>query len=180
MAMTYEGPVQSLSSHEQELQHLRAQVEAKERQLAGLAQSKPREEVVKERIIHHLNAPIETTHAPEFRMSSIEARQLALELDPESDDETMNELRSIMETRGIRNAFSVLQTLKSPHLEDDFHRFLVAYVMAGMKVKGLNEGEPEWKSLHLTFPNLKLIQIKMSDTNTLERWSPPWSLSIRA
>lgn len=154
--MTYEGPVQTLSSHEEELNHLRAQIEAKERQLAALKQDHTREGVARERITHHLQAPVETTHAPEFRMSTSEAREIALNLDPESDDETMGELRSVMETRGIKNAFSVLQHLKNPHLEDDFHRFLIAYVTAGMTVKGLHEGEPEWKSLHMTLYEIAL------------------------
>ena len=37
-----------------------------------------------------------------------EAAELALNLDPENDDETMDELRAIMEEKGIRNAYAVL------------------------------------------------------------------------
>lgn len=154
--MRYEGPVQPLSSHEQELAHLRAQVEAKERELDSIRQARPREEVVRERLRHHLSTPAEQVTAPGFAVSENEAQEIALNLDPESDDETMEELRRVMEMRGIHSAFTVLGNLKSPHLEDDFHRFLVAYVMAGMPVKGLAEGQPEWKALHMTLLEIAL------------------------
>lgn len=168
MAMTYEGPVKSLSSQEEELAHLRAQVEAKERQLASQNETRSREEVVRERLTHHLKSPIEQTHTPEFQISPEEAREIALTLDPEADDETMSELRSIMETRGIKNAFSVLRNLKNPHLEDDFHRFLVAYLIAGMPIKGLDERAPEWKSLHMTLYEIALPELE-SDAQKEER-----------
>lgn len=156
MAMTYEGPKNSLSSHEEELAHLRAQVEAKERQLAGMKGGSSREQIARERITHHLKSPVEQTHAPEFRISQQEAQDLALNLDPESDDATMLELRNIMEEKGIKNAFMVLKNLKSPHLEDDFHRFLIAYVLAGMQARGLEENSPEWKALHMTLYEIAL------------------------
>lgn len=160
MAMTYEGPVRSLSSEEEELQHLRAQVEAKERQLASMKQERSREEIVRERLTAHLKSPVEETHAPEFRLSAEETRELALTLDPESDDETMEELRKIMEVRGIKNAFAVLRNLKSPHLEDDFHRFLVAYITRGLAPKGLDEKAPEWKSVHMTLYEIALPELE--------------------
>ncbi|HRH24671.1 MAG TPA: DUF87 domain-containing protein, partial [Candidatus Paceibacterota bacterium] len=69
---------------------------------------------------------------------------------------TMEELRRIMEARGIHNAFSVLAKLRSPHLEDDFHRFLIAYISQGLPPKGLNEHAPEWKALHMTLMEIQL------------------------
>lgn len=168
MAMTYEGPVKSITSQEEEIAHLRAQVEAKERQLQESNQNRSREEVVKERLTHHLKAPIEETHAPEFRISQEEAREIALSLDPEADDATMDELRGIMQEKGLKNAFAVLKQLKSPHLEDDFHRFLVAYLLAGMPVKGLDERAPEWKSLHMTLYEVALPELE-SDAQKEER-----------
>lgn len=167
--MTYEGPKSPVSSHEEELAHLRAQVEAKERELDGMKQSKSREHVVRERLRHHLETPVESVTAPEFRVGAEEAREIALNLDPESDDETMEELRRVMEERGIHGAFSVLAQLKSPHLEDDFHRFLVAYIAAGMQVKGLGENQPEWRALHMTLYEVALPEPE-SDPDQDERY----------
>lgn len=167
--MTYEGPKSPVSSHEEELAHLRAQVEAKERELEGMKQGRPREQIVRERLRHHLETPVEAVSAPEFRMETEEAREIALNLDPESDDETMEELRRVMEERGIHGAFSVLAQLKSPHLEDDFHRFLIAYIGAGMKVKGLGENQPEWRALHMSLYEIALPEPD-SDPDQDERY----------
>jgi hypothetical protein len=89
-------------------------------------------------------------------MQPEEAEEIALALDPESDDETMFELRNIMEVRGVHNAYAVLSRLNNPHLEDDFHRFLVAYLVAGQSIRGMHEGEPTWKSLHMTMYEVAL------------------------
>lgn len=156
MAMTYEGPTQPVASHEEELAHLRAQVEAKERELESMRQARPREDIVRERLTRHIATPAKSVTAPGFTVSAAEAREIALQLDPEADDDTMDELRSIMETRGIHSAFAVLEKLKNPHLEDDFHRFLVAYIVQGLPPKGMSEGAPEWKALHMTLYEVTL------------------------
>lgn len=156
MAMMYEGPVRPLSSHEEEIAHLRAQVEAKERELLSMKQTRSRETIVRERVTHHLGTPAESVLAPEMRMKPEEVQEIALNLDPESDDETMEELRRIMEERGIHNAFAVLHKLQNPHLEDDFHRFLIAYLAQGMAPRGMSEHQPEWKVLHMTMYEISL------------------------
>ncbi|MCI0597767.1 hypothetical protein L0Y34_01710, partial [Candidatus Parcubacteria bacterium] len=165
MAMQYEGPVEPIASHEDELAHLRAQVEAKERELEAMKKDRPREMIARERIVHHVKTPAEHVLAPEFRMAEEDIQELALNLEPESDDATMEELRGVMETHGIHNAFSVLRKLRSPHLEDDFHRFLVAYLVAGMEVKGMNEGQPEWKALHMTLYSIALPEVSADETD---------------
>lgn len=159
MALQYEGPVAPIGSPEEELAHLRAQVEAKERELERLKKERPREELVRERLARHVGAPASEVLRPEFVLPEEETRSLALNLDPEADDATMEELRGIMETKGIHNAFAVLKKINNPHLEDDFHRFLVAYVLAGMRVKGLAEGQPEWKALHMTLYEIALPEM---------------------
>lgn len=164
--MAYEGPVQPLSSPEEELAHLRAQIEAKERELASLKRERPREDIAKEKLNAHVQAPAAHVLHSEYQMQEPEAARLALNLDPESDDETMAELRTIMETRGVHNAFQVLDKLKSPHLEDDFHRFLVAYLLAGMSIKGMGEREPEWKALHMTLYSVALPEMANQDDKT--------------
>ncbi len=156
-------------SPEEELAALRAQVEAKERELAGRNEEQSRKDIVHERLTHHKRSAQEDVLAPALHMTDEERTEIALNLDPESDDETMQELRNLMEEKGIYNALSVLSKLNSPHLEDDFHRFLVAYVMAGMPVKGLNEGEPTWKALHLTLYEIALPEPNSADDEAENR-----------
>lgn len=151
-----EGPVRPIASPEDELAYLRAQVEAKERELAALREAQPRHEVAHERVLHHRTQPAEAVLAPEYRVAPEEAHALALNLDPDDNDSTMEELRSLMETKGVHNAFAVLEKLGNPHLEDDFHRFLVQYLVAGMPLKGLSEGQPAWRALHTTLYEVAL------------------------
>jgi hypothetical protein len=160
--MAFEGPVQSVATPEQELALLREQIAQKEQELASLRESRPREEIAHERIIHHRDTGHETL-APGYAITKDEAQALALNLDPESDDETIEELRSIMETKGIKNAFAVLENLNSPHLEDDFHRFLVQYLVKGMPVQGFTEKQPAWKALHMTMYEIALPEMAGTD-----------------
>jgi hypothetical protein len=150
-----EGPASPLQSPEEELAYLRAQVLAKERELANLKQEVPRREIIQERILHHHQAPAAEVLAPQYQIPETEVQTLALNLDPEADDETIDELRGIMEEKGIKNALAVLEKLNNPHIEDDFHRFLVQYINAGMKVVGI-EKQPAWKALHMTLYEIAL------------------------
>jgi len=164
-----EGPLQPLATPAQELAYLREQVAAKEAELARIQEPKPREEIAAERIVHHHAQPAEAVLAPTYKLPEQQAHEIALNLDPESDDATMSELRNIMESKGIKNALSVLEKLNSPHLEDDFHRFLVAYVLSGMPLQGLAENAPEWKALHMTLYEISLPEPEGDDANGFKK-----------
>jgi hypothetical protein len=160
-----ESTPRQINSPEEELAYLRAQVEAKEEELKSLKQEQPRSLVTHERILHHRDTGHETL-SPRYKLPEEQVEELALNLDPENDDETMDELRGIMEEKGIRNAFAVLEKLNSPHIEDDFHRFLVQYIMAGMRVKGFGENQPTWKALHLTLYEIALPEPEGGEENS--------------
>jgi len=150
-----EGLERRIDSPEEELAYLRAALASKEAELIELDQKTSREKIANEQILQHRKTG-ESLIAPEYALQAQEIEALALPLDPEQNDETMHELRTIMETKGVRNAYSVLEKLQSPHLEDDFHRFLVQYLVAGMPVVGMRESEPEWKALHMTLYEISL------------------------
>lgn len=165
-----EGIARQLKTPEEELAYLREEVARKEAEILTLKEVPDRNTVAYEKIVHYASAPAgdvlhETHTLPESRL-----KEIALALDPESDDETMSELMRIMETQGIKNALLVLEKLNNAHLEDDFHRFLVAYVVAGMKVIGMGETAPEWKALHMTLFEISLPEAKESeDPNGMKR-----------
>ncbi len=50
-------------------------------------------------------------------------------LSPEEHDDKLQKLIDIFTTDGIRNVFSILEKMDDAHLEDDFHRFLVQYIL---------------------------------------------------
>ncbi|HVX90576.1 MAG TPA: TraM recognition domain-containing protein [Candidatus Paceibacterota bacterium] len=152
------APAAPLKTPEEELAYLREQVAAKERELAALRDASPREVVIHERVLNHSRAP-ETVLAPQMRVSQEDVRTIALNLDPDDTDETIDELRTIMEEKGVKNALAVLEKIDSPHIQDDFHRFLVQYIATGMEVKGM-ERRPEWKALHMTLYEVALPEPK--------------------
>jgi hypothetical protein len=163
MERSIEAPAKPLSTPEEELAYLREQVALKERELTAMRDSSPREVVIQERILHHRDSP-ETVLAPQMRVPEGDVRTIALNLDPDDTDETISELRSIMEEKGIKNALAVLEKIDSPHIKDDFHRFLVQYIATGMKIPGI-ERKPEWKALHMTLYEVALPEPSAGDAD---------------
>ncbi|HEX8947273.1 MAG TPA: DUF87 domain-containing protein [Candidatus Paceibacterota bacterium] len=167
-----------LKTPEEELAYLRAQVAEKERQLAearGGEAAAPeiaqRERTVAahEALIQHRAVSAEKVLAPQFRMAPTEAEKLSLGLDPDANDDTMHELAGIMEARGIKNALAVAEKLGNPHILDDFHRFLVRYIAAGLPVNGLAEGSPRFKALHMTLYEIALPEPKAGEQRGREK-----------
>lgn len=158
-----EGPVRTVATPEEELAYLHEQIALKERELAQLKQERPRALVAHERVLEHKEADEGTVLAPEYRLTQSEREELALNLDPDDNDATMEELRVLLETKGIKNALSVVEGLGSDHIADDFHRFLVQYLVAGMPVKGFSEGSPEWRALHMTLYEVALPEYSDDD-----------------
>lgn len=165
-----EGIPQPAATPEDELAYLRAQVAAKEAELATYRREAPRENVAHETLLRHRMSGPEVAIAPSFAISEQEAQKtaesLSLNLDPTHTDETISQLRSVMESKGIHNAFTVLEKLKNPHIEDAFHRFLVQYLVSGMQPRGLAENQPEWKALHMT-----LYEVALPETGSEEQRS---------
>ncbi len=162
-----EGPIRPIESPQDELAYLRAQIAQKEAELASIRRETPLADIAHERVLHHRMTGPEHVLAPHYQISDKEAaahaETLTLNLDPEQNDATIAELRGVMEEKGIHNAFTILAKLNNAHLEDDFHRFLVQYLVVGMQPKGLSENQPEWKALHMT-----LYEISLPETNTSE------------
>jgi len=157
--MAIEGLQQNIKTPEEELAYLRQQILEKEQELAELQESRPRTEIIQERILHHKSSEGSKIFAAEYHLPENKLDHIVLNLDPDSDDETMDELRAIIETKGIKNAFSVLEKLNSPHLEDDFHRFLIQYILTGLPMKGLSENAPSFKALHMTLYEIALPEV---------------------
>jgi len=160
--MALEAPSSPLATPEDELVYLREQIAAKEKELEALRESRPREDIASEHLTAHRAASASAVFAPEMHLEPTHLSELASNLDPESDDETMLELRRLIESKGIKNAFAVLEKLQNPHLEDDFHRFLVRYLIDGMPVQGL-EKQPAWKALHMTLYEIALPEVAANE-----------------
>lgn len=149
------------SSLEEELQYLRDKVRDHESQ-KNLSSGEVKEQdaiILDEIREYHQNTGRDILHES-YKMSSADqeqkSKEIVLKLSPEAHDKNMEEYFTLMETNGIHNAMSVIRGIHNPHIEDDFHRFLVEYIKAGLYPKGLKEGEPLEKAITHTLYEVSL------------------------
>lgn len=94
---------------------------------------------------------------------SHELEHIVLRLKPETHDEKMEDLFSIMVNRGIKNSLDVVKKMNDPHLRDDFHRFLVQYLHSIGAIPGLKEKEALHNELSHTLFSVALPQQEDTD-----------------
>lgn len=131
----------SFNSPEDEINFLREQIAQKEKELSEKNYSVDKKLIVQEQISKYKNTLSDDVLDKDYKISEDDLETFKLKLSPDHHDRKVKELVGIMNEKGIHNALSVLSGLKDPHLEDDFHRFLVQYFSDDRKVKGLKSKE---------------------------------------
>jgi len=97
-----------------------------------------------------------------MHMDQEEREAISLKLAPEKHDTVINELFSLMLERGIKNTLDTIAHMNNPHIEDDFHRFLIQYLAEHHEVPGLKPKTELAKSLGLRMFEI-LLPIKKND-----------------
>jgi hypothetical protein len=155
-----------LSTPEEELAYLREQVARKEAELGEAAPDRVR--IISEKIHEHRTAPEESL-APEYRISEAtkesEAEAILAELNLGTGTGAVDSLRRMMEEKGIKNALAVMEKLHDPHIADDFHRYLVRYIAAGIPASGVDEKVPRFQALKMTLYEIALPGPKGADAS---------------
>lgn len=118
------------SSPEEEIAFLREHIAKRESEMLKNNIEATREQVAYGALKEYQSLPKEKVLQPDVVMQKEERDAIVLRLSPESHDATIEELLGIMLEKGIKNALSVVERLGNPHLDDDFHRFLVQYLLA--------------------------------------------------
>ncbi|OYV63178.1 MAG: hypothetical protein B7X03_02965, partial [Parcubacteria group bacterium 21-58-10] len=161
-----------LSTPEEELAYLREQVTRKEAELAerGTApDALERTRIISEQIREHHAVPAEKVLAPEYRASEAAvhdaAQRILAELNFGGGEAVIARLQQTMEEKGIKNALTVLEELHDPHTTDDFHRYLVRYVAAGLAAPGIDESAPRFQALKMTLYEIALPGPKSEEPN---------------
>ncbi len=157
--------VPKLSSPEEELAYLRGQVAQKEAELAGRG-SIDRVQIISEQIHQHHLASDEIL-APAYRLNeetkSTEADAILKELNLGGGEPAVRGLQETMHAKGIKNALAVLEKLGDARVADDFHRYLVRYIAAGLMAPGFDEKAPRFKALHMTLYEIMLPEPKLEE-----------------
>ncbi|MBI3572405.1 hypothetical protein HY091_02655 [Candidatus Kaiserbacteria bacterium] len=160
-----------LNTPEEELRYLRAQIAQKEAELARGGRIPAPEEharIISEKIIAHKAAPAEIL-APAYRIDAEVAASVAetvlTELNLGNGEAAIRRLVSALEVKGIKNALTILERLHDPRVADDFHRYLVRYIAAGLPAPGMDEKAPRFKALRMTLYEIALPAPKVAEPN---------------
>lgn len=144
------------SSPEEEISFLREQIKSKEKELVDKKVSVEKANLIRQELSDYAGVHPDSVLSDNHKLSQTEVEQITLNLAPERHDKKIEELYGIMTDKGLRNALSVLYKMKDPHLEDDFHRFLVQYFLKGYKAKGLDVSKGELKGIGMPLFELVL------------------------
>lgn len=151
------------ASPEAEIAYLREQISNKEKTLRETNPNINSEEVVKDEIEKYKTALSSDVLEETMQLSKVDMESIVLNLEPETHDNKIEELLNILNTKGIKNAMAVLNAMKDPHLEDDFHRFLVQYIKHGYEAKGVNMSIDDFRGLDMT-----LFEVVLPEDNSGE------------
>ena len=152
----FENSENKIKTPQEELDFLRGEVFRREKELIEKGESLPRDAVVKNELLEHKSRDPKDILHPDYSLKEKEVESIVLDLSPEVHDAKMAELINILQEKGILNSISIVDALKDPHIEDDFHRFLVQYIKAGFPIKGGNERSPVFQALKMTLFEISL------------------------
>ncbi len=96
------------------------------------------------------NLDSEKVLGKKYMLSDEHVTTVALGLEPEDHDDKLQKIINILISDGLKNSFAVLSKMKNPHLEDDFHRFLVQYILNYAHDGKINKYKDTVRSLEST------------------------------
>ena len=147
------------SSPQEELEYLRGEVAKREEEMEKKGELADTSRVVSEKISEYKKEAPDKVLAEEYRLKPNEAEAIVLDLAPEEHDKKIEELIGVLQEKGVLNVISVIEKLGDAHLNDDFHRFLVQYIKAGLPIHGIKEKSPLFKTLKMTLFEISLPEV---------------------
>ncbi len=150
---------------QEELDFLRAKLADREKELTESGIETNKDDLAHSVITEYRKLEPEVVMHKSAVLGKSEAEKLVLRLKPETHDNKMEELLGVLLEKGISNVLSVISRMNNPHIDDDFHRFLVQYLYTTHKVPGLKEGTPLFKSLDMTLFEIALPDATDNENN---------------
>lgn len=163
-----EHPLQ-FDSPEKEIEYLREQIAAKERELtersAEVDQSDI-EVVGKEALREYSAFTPQLVLAKDRHLTHEEVTQATHQLETAHD--RVAEILSLVEEKGVYNALQFLERLEQPHLTDQVHRQLIEQIRNGVEVQQLREGTPAWQILHMSLFEVTLPEVALHEGQEMQ------------
>src|SRR3989338_1012654 len=126
---------------EEELDYLRAHISRQSQELVNAGHTENVSENAARNVIEqYKEVPITQALHKDSIIQEKEKEAIVLKLKPEPHDGVMEELLGLVITKGIKNAFAVVDAMNNPHIDDDFHRLLIQYLKTGQVDLGFKEG----------------------------------------
>jgi hypothetical protein len=147
-------------SAEEELAFLREHVAKREYSLRQEGTPQKGEDITADVLEEYGDTEIEAVLHPDMTLPELKQEQIVLRLKPEDHDKNIEELLGILMEHGIKNALAVLEKMNNPHLDDDFHRFLVQFMHSGQLLADLKKETPLWKTLNMTLFEVTLPDLE--------------------
>ena len=157
-------PFVGFKTPEEELHFLRSYIKEREGSLPQ-SEKTPQSsiETVRAVVEEYAAAPTEQILAPVAVVPEAHSEGIVLRLSPESHDKKIEELFGILLDKGLKNTLNMVEKMNDPHIDDDFHRFLIQYLQNGT-LPDIKEGTPIDKALHM-----KLFEVVLPDPGPDEK-----------
>jgi len=149
---------------EAEISFLREKIGEKERELREKKLPFETGDVVKAEISRYKDTLSKQVLDDTYALAEHDIESIILNLSPELHDKKMEELLGIFREKGIKNTMTVLGGFKDPHLEDDFHRFLVQYIGHDYDKKDVNLKERAFRGVEMTLYEVALAEEAEKDS----------------
>jgi hypothetical protein len=158
---SFETP--TFATPNEEIAYLREQVRMKEAALVERGADFNREHVVRDTLKEYVK-PQGVERGGGSKPAEAVERKMTLDIDPEAHDQVMGALLGVIHEKGILAAMREAMAMRSPHIEDDFHRFLVAYVAAGMPARDLEREPQAWRSARYVLYEVSVPEPKTEES----------------
>ena len=146
---------------EEEIAFLRSQLENQNKQESTQISPEVHREKIADSLVEvYKTVPTHELIHDNYALEEHELEGISLHLKPEEHDTVIEDLYSFMLDNGIKNTLYYISKIGNPHIEDDFHRFLIQYLAGDYEVPGLQGRKNLAKALDLrifeiTLPNPK-------------------------
>ncbi len=158
--------IPEFKSHEDEIAFLRTELAKKETIMQERGVDTNKEKLANDTVKLYKNSAIDVPKPPTMQMTKKEQTELVLRLKPETHDRTMEELLAIMLSKGIMSALQIVEELKNPHIDADFHRFLVQYLCQTRSLPGIKDTTPLFRAIDMSLFEITLPEPENEKDNT--------------
>jgi hypothetical protein len=159
------GPGEKFSNPEAEIAYLREEIAKRERELTERnreADAVDFETVGKQALFEYGTFTPQAVLENERVMAEPAVAAAAEKVEGSTDK--VQEIVTLAETEGIKNALSVMEQVGDGFVVDEVHRQLIELIKSGRQIQDLKEGVPPWRVLHMTLFEVALPQYKADHT----------------